>query len=159
MSANHQIQISRFSFVAKLMGYSFILFFAGAAFLIFLNIPDILLQFEWGKFLVRLVRWGSLHGGGEHYELMISAIYIVWGWFLLKAANEPLKNYMFFEFTMIANIAHFGAMLVMGLVMTHESPHLIGDVLLGWIILLIYIYFWLPVRKIYKSDHNLTQSV
>ena len=159
MSANHQIQISRFSFVAKLMGYSFILFFAGAALLIFLNIPDILLQFEWGKFLVRLVRWGSLHGGAEHYELMISAIYIVWGWFLLKAAKEPLKNYMFFEFTMVANIAHFGAMFVMGLVMTHESPHLIGDVLLGWVILLIYIYFWWPVRKIYKSDHNLIQSV
>lgn len=155
MSATHQIKISRFSLVAKLMGISFLLFFAGAALFIFLNIPATLLQFEWGKFLVRLVRWGELHGGGEHYELMISVIYIVWGWFILKAAKDPLKNYLFFEFTLFANIAHFGAMLVMGLVMTHESPHLIGDVLLGWVILLIYIYFWLPVRKIYKTDANL----
>lgn len=60
---------------------------------------------------------------------------------------------------MFANIAHFGAMLVMGLVMTHETPHLIGDVLLGWVILLIYIYFWLPVRKIYKSGSELNRSV
>ncbi|CAI3131261.1 MULTISPECIES: DUF6632 domain-containing protein [Acinetobacter] len=155
MSATHQIKISRFSLVAKLMGISFLLFFAGAALFIFLNIPATLLQFEWGKFLVRLVRWGELHGGGEHYELMISVIYIVWGWFILKAAKDPLKNYLFFEFTLFANIAHFGAMLVMGLVMTHETPHLIGDVLLGWVILLIYIYFWLPVKKIYKSDINL----
>lgn len=155
MSATHQIKISRFSLVAKLMGISFLLFFAGAALFIFLNIPATLLQFEWGKFLVRLVRWGELHGGGEHYELMISVIYIIWGWFILKAAKDPLKNYLFFEFTLFANIAHFGAMLVMGLVMTHESPHLIGDVLLGWVILLIYIYFWLPVRKIYKTDANL----
>jgi len=155
MSATHQIKISRFSLVAKIMGISFLLFFSGAALFIFLNIPAILLQFEWGKFLVRLVRWGELHGGGEHYELMISVIYIVWGGFILKAANDPLKNYLFFEFTLFANIAHFGAMLVMGLVMTHESPHLIGDVLLGWVILLIYIYFWLPVRKIYKTDANL----
>jgi len=159
MSVNHQVKISRFSLVAKFMGISFLLFFAGAALLIFLDIPAILLQFEWGKFLVRLVRWGELHGGGEHYELMISAIYIVWGWFLLKAAHEPLKNYLFFEFTMVANIAHFGAMFIMGLVMTHESPHLIGDVLLGWITLLIYIYFWLPVRKIYKSDNQLNHSI
>ncbi|WP_336038982.1 DUF6632 domain-containing protein [Acinetobacter calcoaceticus] len=155
MSATHQIKISRFSLVAKLMGISFLLFFAGAALFIFLNIPATLLQFEWGKFLVRLVRWGELHGGGEHYELMISVIYIVWGWFILKAAKDPLKNYLFFEFTLFANIAHFGAMLVMGLVMTHETPHLMGDVLLGWVILLIYIYFWLPVRKIYKTDANL----
>jgi len=159
MSATHQIKISRFSLVAKFMGISFLLFFAGAALLIFLNIPAILLQFEWGKFLLRLVRWGELHGGGEHYELMISAIYIVWGWFLLKAANEPLKNYMFFEFTMVANIAHFGAMFVMGLAMTHESPHLIGDVFLGWVLLFIYIYFWLPVRKIYKFDNQLNRSI
>lgn len=159
MSTTYQIKISRFSLVAKFTGISFLLFFAGAALLIFLNIPAILLQFEWGKFLVRLVRWGELQGGGELYELMISTIYIVWGWFILKAANEPLKNYMFFEFTMIANIAHFGAMFVMGLVMTHESPHLIGDVLLGWVLLLIYIYFWLPVRKIYKSDSELNRSV
>ncbi|KQQ76279.1 DUF6632 domain-containing protein [Acinetobacter sp. Leaf130] len=159
MSTTYQIKISRFSLVAKFTGISFLLFFAGAALLIFFNIPAILLQFEWGKFLVRLVRWGELQGGGELYELMISTIYIVWGWFILKAANEPLKNYMFFEFTMIANIAHFGAMLVMGLVMTHESPHLIGDVFLGWVMLLIYIYFWLPVRKIYKSDSELNRSV
>jgi len=158
-SSFHQLKISRFSRVAKFIGISFLLFFSGVVLLIFLKVPDILLQFEWGKFLVRLVRWGDLHGGGEHYELMIAAIYIVWGWFLLKAANEPLKNYMFFEFTMVANIAHFGAMFVMGLVMAHETPHLIGDVLLGWVILLVYIYFWLPVRKIYKSDHELLHSV
>jgi hypothetical protein len=158
MSTVHQTKISRFSLVAKITGISFFLFFFAGALFILLNIPAILLQFEWGEFLVRLVRWGEVHGGSEHYELMLSAIYIVWGWFLFKAANEPLKNYMFFEFTMIANIAHFGVMLVMGLVMTHESPHLVGDVLLGWILLLIYIYFWLPVRKIYKSDNGLTHS-
>lgn len=159
MSATHQVKISRFSLVAKFMGISFFLFFAGAAFFIFFNIPEILLQFEWGKFFIRLIRWGELHGGGEHYELMIAAIYIVWGLFLLKAAKDPLKNYMFFEFTMVANIAHFGVMFVMGLVMNHESPHLIGDVFFSWAILLVYIYFWLPVRKIYKSDHELPHSV
>ncbi|WP_252727896.1 hypothetical protein [Acinetobacter sp. Ac_5812] len=41
---------------------------------------------------------------------------------------------------MVANIAHFGAMLIMGLVMTHEIPHLIGDVLMGWILLIAYIF-------------------
>lgn len=145
-------RITRFSLVAKIMGVSFFVFFAVGAVLILLNVPASLLQFEWGQFLVRLFRWGELHGGGEHYELMISAIYIVWGWFIFKAANEPLKNYMFFEFTMIANIAHFGAMLIMGLVMVNETPHLIGDVLLGWGILLIYIYFWSPLRKIIKTN-------
>lgn len=96
MPTTEHIKISRFSLAAKFTGISFLLFFVGAALLIFLNIPAILLQFEWGKFLVRLVRWGELHGGGEHYELMISAIYIVWGWFLLKAANEPLKKLSIF---------------------------------------------------------------
>ncbi|KQG96718.1 hypothetical protein APC57_02955 [Acinetobacter baumannii] len=143
-------KISRFTMAAKLMGYSFLIFFISAVLLIFFDVPQFLLQFEWGKFFVRTLRWGELHGGGEHYELMISVIYIVWGWFLLKAANNPLENYIFLEFTMFANIAHFGAMFIMSLVMPHESLHLIGDVLLGWLGLGIYIYFWLPVRKIYK---------
>lgn len=134
-------------YVIRLMGAGFILFFGSAIALILFKLDHLLLQSEVGQVILRLVRWGELNGGSEHYELMISVIYVVWGFYLWLAATRPLSNKIFLDFTMFANIAHFGLMLAMGIFVHGEHLHLVGDVLLGWVILIIFILVWLPARN------------
>ncbi|MDQ6155143.1 hypothetical protein NMF55_09175, partial [Pseudomonas aeruginosa] len=86
-------------------------------------------------------------GGGQHYELMISTIYLVWGAFLWRAASQPFRHRLFIDFTVAANAAHFGLMFLQGLLMPGEHIHLAGDVLLGWASLLPLMLFWIPQRK------------
>ncbi len=143
-----------FQWVARLTGVGFLLFFGLAFVMILTGLDNWLLQYEWGKLVMRLLRWGDQTGGAEHYELMISIIYIIWGGFLIRAASKPLQHALFFDFTALANIAHFGAMFLMALLMQHEMIHLAGDVLLGWLSLGVFIVFWLPVRRLAISSRG-----
>lgn len=136
-----------FNKVMTLMGLGFISFFGIALFAILFGWTDHLLKNEVGIVILRLIRWGGVEPHAEHYEAMISIIYVVWGWFLLKIAKFPEKNIAFLDFTAIANIGHFGLMTVMALVMPNEKIHLLGDLLLGWSILVLFIVFWLPTRR------------
>lgn len=133
--------------VLRLAGVSFIVFFGIALLGILTSLDKTMLQSGPGQLLMRLVRWGQQGGGGEHYELMISAIYIVWGAFLWKVAANPLGNKVFLDFTVTANLAHFGLMFLQGLLMQGEHIHLLGDVLLGWLLLGVLMAVWLPARR------------
>ncbi len=97
-----------------------------------------------GDTYLSLVRWGS---HSEAYELMICTIYLVWAVFLWRCATNPWKEKTFLDFTVVANVAHFGLMFVQSIFMEGEHQHLTGDVLLGWSGLLLLIVFWVPARK------------
>jgi hypothetical protein len=88
--------------------------------------------------------WGSI---GDAEEMMLSAVYIVWGLFLWQTAKDPLRHRFFIDFTIAANAAHFLVMLVQGIVMEGEHTHLVGDVLLGWLLVGVLLAVWLPVRR------------
>lgn len=94
--------------------------------------------------LYRLVGWGSV---GDAEEQMISIVYIVWGVFLWKSAKDPLRNRLFIDFTLVANLAHFGLMAIQSVVMRGEHIHLIGDVLAGFVLLAVLAAAWIPVRR------------
>ena len=49
------------------------------------------------------MRWDIL---SKHVELMIEAIYLVWGIYMLKAARNPLAYISFLNFTLWANLVH-----------------------------------------------------
>jgi FtsH-binding integral membrane protein len=57
--------------------------------------------------------WNDTHCGGEHLHVppMLMVIYIVWGVFLLRAAQNPEGYRSFLNFTAWANLAH-GALMV-----------------------------------------------
>lgn len=131
--------------VMRLLALGFLLFF-GTGMIVILFYNQSLLNSEGGRLAMSLVRWGNPGGGGEHYELMICVIYIVWGAFLWRAAANPLRHKLFMDFTVVANTAHFGLMFIQGLLMHGEHIHLVGDILLGWAGLLLLILFWLPAR-------------
>lgn len=52
---------------------------------------------------LRFMRWDVL---SKHVELMLEAVYIVWGVFMLMAARKPLAYRSFLAFTLWANLAH-----------------------------------------------------
>lgn len=135
------------SLITRLLGVTFLLFFGTAIVTILLGIDHQIAGSSVGLLILRLVRWGGVHGGAEHYELMISVIYVVWGVFLWRAADDPFKHTLFLDFTVAANVAHFGLMVVQGLMMPGEHIHLVGDVALGWFALVLFAATWIPARS------------
>lgn len=92
------------------------------------------------KVLEVLLRWGP--GGAEQYEEMISVIYIVWGYYLIKASKDPWDNRLFLDFSVYANIAHFSLMTAMAVFNKNDRIHLLGDVLVAWTVFIPFVYFW-----------------
>jgi hypothetical protein len=130
----------------RLLAVFFLLFFGGALAMVLSGLDQTLLGLSCGPAVLGLARWGNRGGGGQDYELMIAVIYLVWGAFLWRAAVEPLRHRLFIDFTVAANVGHFGLMLLQSLLLTGERMHLAGDVLLGWLCLIPVIVLWLPVR-------------
>jgi hypothetical protein len=52
---------------------------------------------------LRFMRWDVL---SKHVELMLEAVYLVWGVFMLKAAQKPTAHLSFLIFTLWANLVH-----------------------------------------------------
>lgn len=80
--------------------------------------------------LEALTKWGQ---HGRAYELMITSIYTVWGFYLWVAARAPQHHRLFLSFTVTANLVHFTVMLLEALLIPGEHWHLVGDVLVGWV--------------------------
>ena len=58
--------------------------------------------------------WNDVRFGDQHAHVppMLLLIYVVWGVFLLRAANDPEAYLSFLNFTMWANLAHGLLMVV-----------------------------------------------
>lgn len=127
---------ARLSLVLRTIGALFVVFFVAA----FIGSA---LKLSTPELLYRMVGWGSV---GDAEEQMISVVYIVWGVFLWLAARDPRQNRLFIDFTLVANVVHFGLMGVQSFTYG-EHTHLYGDVLLGFLILGVLAAAWLPVRR------------
>lgn len=114
----------------------------GAAQLIFFVPIIIILPFRIAlpPALESLMRWGP--GGAEQYEEMIAVIYIIWGFYTLRAAKDPFENTLFLDFTVYGNVGHISLMTAMAVVNKKDRVHLIGDVLAAWLVLGPLVYAW-----------------
>jgi hypothetical protein len=93
--------------------------------------------------LARLFDWG---GNADASAVMLSTVYVVWAIFLYRSARAPLAHGLFLDFNLIANSAHFAAMLIMALTMPEEHRHAAGVFALGLISTIPLAACWLPVR-------------
>ena len=93
---------------------------------------------------VPIVTWLTPEFRGDNYawdfELMFTAIFVVWGIFLWKAAGNLRENKSFIRFTIWATVAHIGAMLVIGTIRNEDLPHLLTDAIALSIPLLLVIF-------------------
>lgn len=81
---------------------------------------------------------------GEKYiwdfELMFTAIFSVWGYYLWKISKNPLENLTFIDFTIWATIFHVIAMLLIGIIRSSDLSHMLKDMLGMGLPLLFVIY-------------------
>lgn len=125
------------STVLRVVGAIFVVFFAIA-------LIGSATQSEMPDLLYRLFGWGSI---GDAEEQMLSAVYIVLGVFLWLAAADPLRHRLFIDFVIVANAAHFLVMGIQAIVIPGEHLHLVGDVLLGWLLVVLLLVVWVPARR------------
>ena len=71
--------------------------------------------------------WGWTPAQPE-YEQMIMGVYATLGFFLIRAAKDPLANGNLIWFTVWSSIVHGGIMLVHALIDETDRINLIGDV-------------------------------
>ncbi|HXL58955.1 MAG TPA: DUF6632 domain-containing protein [Chitinophagaceae bacterium] len=90
--------LKNLSIFLKIYGVISIILFGGLFFLTSFDAP---IMQEGGA--LRFMRWDIL---SKHVELMIEAIYLVWGIYMLKAAHKPLVYISFLNFTLWANLVH-----------------------------------------------------
>ncbi len=80
---------------------------------------------------ISLPIWFTPEFRGQSYawdfELMFTAIFFVWGYFLWRAATQPLEHRSFILFSIWATVAHIAAMLVVGLIRVEDFQHLLTD--------------------------------
>jgi hypothetical protein len=95
------------------------------------------------------VRCGSAH---LHVPPMLMVIYIVWGVFLLRAANDPRSYASFLSFTMWANLAHGVLMAVQAATeISHYWSKYLTDIPFV-LILALGIFLWRRVDRPLQSS-------
>lgn len=119
-------------------GWSQIILFLPILVILLLDLPRL-------EALEVLIRWGP--GGAEQYEEMIAIIHVVWGYFCLKAANEPFENRLFLDFTVCGNFGHYGIMTAMAVANEGDRIHLIGDLLFAWVFFIPFVYVWTRSKR------------
>ena len=91
-------KLKKLKLFLTIYGIVSILLFGGLFFLTSFDVPIIQ---EGGA--LRFMRWDVL---SKHVELMLEAVYLVWGVFMLKAAQKPMAYLSFLSFTLWANLVH-----------------------------------------------------
>jgi len=87
--------------------------------------------------------WDDITG---HVGPMIFIIYIVWGIYFFKAANDPLQYRSFLEFSMWANLAHGLIMVPMAIQNPEYHLRFLTDI--PFILLTaVGIYLWRPLPE------------
>lgn len=139
MQVAEDIRTKRLSTALRIIGALFIVAFSGFFVLVLLNSP---LAVE-GGLLAQLLRWKPHNLA---YESMLTAIYVVWGIMLWRAAENPQEHRSLIDFTIWGNLAHAVVMLVGAFAFEGESLHAVSDVvLLGAIVGVLY---WLRPSEV-----------
>jgi hypothetical protein len=100
--------------------------------------------------LARLFDWGV-----DATAVMLSTVYVVWAMFLFRSARAPLEHGLFLDFNLMANSAHFAAMLIMALTMPEQHRHAAGVFTLGLISTVPLAACWLPVRRTARAGREI----
>lgn len=131
-------EVRTLSLLLRVGGAAMVAFFVAAAAAVLLDVNSLI--DESAGVLGRLGAWSD-HEGYE-YVLMLSAIYIVWGIFVWRAAADPLANASLVQFTIAGNFAHMAVMGAMALTDDEHRLHLVGDVPLGLALPIALLWAW-----------------
>ncbi len=132
-----QSKLKKLKLFLNIYGVVSILLFGGLFLLTSFDAP---IMQEGG--VLRFMRWDVL---SKHVELMLEAVYLVWGIFMLKAARNPIANLSFLSFTLWANLVH--GLLMIPQAMMVGMMYKMGTDIAYCIVLAIGLWVLLPKGK------------
>lgn len=112
--------------------------------LVVTGLDQTVMQYKYGPLCMSLLRWGT---GGKMYEVMLCSVYGAWGVLLMRVPGRLHESKALLDFTLWGNVAHFGSMGVMAMLIESERQHLYGDVMLGIGLLIPFAILWLWTRS------------
>lgn len=102
---NESIRTQRLGVVLKVLSIGYLLAFIPWITLILLNAPVL----APGSLLAPVLRFQPYN---QSYESMLAAIHVVWAIMLWRASGNPIEHKSLIDFTIGANAAHGGVMLI-----------------------------------------------
>ncbi len=140
---NEKVRLQRLTVAMKAISIFFIVGFLPLLVLVVIDSPIV----AEGSLIASLLRWQPYNAA---YFGMLVTIYTVWGIFLWKASRNPKEQILFIDFTIWANLAHAGIMLVFAIYREGELIHVVGDVAV--LVLIAAVLYWLRPRPVAKMS-------
>ena len=70
----------------------------------------------------------SPYNGLHPYFYMVAAMYVSYGFLMVKGARNPLRNVALFDYGIVSSIVHSGIMIPMAFYYPNEHAHLWADI-------------------------------
>ena len=87
----------------------------------------------------------SPYNGLHPYFFMVAALYVSYGYLMVRGARDPKRNVALFDFGIVSSIAHGGIMIPQAFIYPNEHAHLWTDVPMLFAIA-VACWFWYPDR-------------
>ena len=91
----------------------------------------------------------SPYDGLHPYFFMLVAMYVSYGYLMVRGARDPLRNIALFDYGIASSILHGGSMIPMAFYYPNEHAHLWADIPFA-LVLIVVLLRWHP-RKVEKD--------
>jgi hypothetical protein len=88
----------------------------------------------------------SPYHGLHPYFFMIAAMYVSYGFLMVRGARDPKRNVALFDYGIVANIVHGGIMIPQAFVYPNEHAHMWADIPFAFAVVVI-LWIWHPDRS------------
>lgn len=87
----------------------------------------------------------SPYDGLHPYFYMVAAMYVSYGFVMLRGASQPLRNMALFDYGIASSILHGGIMIPMAFYYPNEHAHMWTDIPFA-VLLAVILYKWHPKK-------------
>jgi hypothetical protein len=85
----------------------------------------------------------SPYHGLHPYFYMVAAMYVSYGFLMIRGARKPLRNAALFDYGIAANVLHGGIMIPMAFIYPGEHAHMWFDIPFAFMVAAL-CYIWHP---------------
>ena len=87
----------------------------------------------------------SPYHGLHPYFFMVAAMYVSYGFLMIRGARNPQRNAALFDYGIAANVLHGGIMIPMAFIYLNEHAHMWFDIPFAFLVAVL-CYVWHPDR-------------
>jgi hypothetical protein len=92
----------------------------------------------------------SPYHGLHPYFYMVAAMYVSYGFLMIRGARKPLRNAALFDYGIAANVLHGGIMIPMAFIYPGEHAHMWFDIPFAFMVAAL-CYIWHPEQDEAKA--------